>query len=186
MAVQIPTIMTAQEYLEFEEKSSERHEFVDGIVYEMLGESLENNEIAGNIYTALRSHAQKQKCRVAFEGVKLWIPALNRYYYPDVMVLCDERDTSLKRSKIFEHPCFLVEVVSPTTAATDRREKLQAYRMIASLQGYLIVDPEQNFLEYFQRIRGGWQTSRHVDGSIKIPSLKCSLSLESIFENINL
>ncbi len=178
--------MTSQDYLEFEEKAAERHEFVDGIVYEMSGESLENNEIAGNIYTALRSYAVKQKCRVAFEGVKLWIPALNRYYYPDVMVLCDDRDTTLKKSKIFEHPCFVVEVVSPTTAATDRREKLQAYRMIASLQGYLIVDPEQKLLEYYQRIRNGWQTSRHIEGVIEIPSLNGSLSLESIFENVNL
>jgi Uma2 family endonuclease len=186
MSVRALTIMTAQDYLEFEEQSLGRHEFVDGIVYEMPGESLENNEIAGNIYTLLRPHALGQKCRVAIEGVKLFIPTLNRYYYPDVMVLCDDRDTQLKKSKIFEHPCFLVEVVSPTTAATDRREKLQAYRMIASLQGYLIVDPEQKLLEYYQRSPNGWQTSRLVEGSIRIPSLNCSLSLEAIFENINL
>jgi Uma2 family endonuclease len=161
MAVQTSTLMTAQEYLEFEEKASERHEFVDGIVYEIPGESLENNEIAGNIYTALRPHALARQCRVAIEGVKLWIPVLNRYYYPDVMVLCDDRDTKLKKSKIFENPCFLVEVVSPTPAATDRREKVQAYRMIEALQGYLIVDREEKSLEYYQRDGQTWQMSHH-------------------------
>lgn len=186
MAVQTSNLMTAQEYLEFEEKAAERHEFVDGIVYEMPGESLENNEIAGNIYTALRPSAQKQQCRVAFEGVKLWIPILNRYYYPDVMVLCDDRDTKLKKSKIFENPCFVVEVMSPTTAATDRREEVQAYRTIETLQGYLIVDPDQRLLEYYQRVVAGWQVSQHRQGSIDVTCLKCSLSLESIFENVSL
>jgi Uma2 family endonuclease len=185
MSVQISSIMTAQEYLEFEEKSSERHEFVDGIVYEMPGESLENNEIAGNIYTLLRSHGMAQNCRVAFEGVKLWIPTLNRYYYPDVMVLCDERDTKLKKSKIFENPCFVVEVISPTTAATDRREKVQAYRAVESLQGYLIVDPDQRVLEHYQRLAKGWQVTQHQQGSIDVACLDVSLSLEAIFENIN-
>ena len=71
MAVQTPMLMSAQVYLEAEELSAERHEYVDGIVYERPGESLENNEIAGNIYTLLRVLAFQKKCRVAFEGVKL-------------------------------------------------------------------------------------------------------------------
>ncbi|MGL4610974.1 MAG: hypothetical protein ACRCYY_15065 [Trueperaceae bacterium] len=59
MALRLPTFMSPQEYLEREETSLTRYKYVDGILYEVLGESLNNNEIAGNIYTALRSSTKK-------------------------------------------------------------------------------------------------------------------------------
>ena len=106
----------------------------------------------GNLYAALRGDARRRGCRIAFEGVKLWIPSLNRYYYPDVMILCDPRDTD---DRIFQYPCFIAEVFSPSTEATDRREKLQAYRTIETLQGYLMLDPQRSAAEYVKRTPQG-------------------------------
>ncbi len=171
--------MSPQEYLEFEETSSTKHEYVDGILYEMPGESIDNNEIAGNIYTALRPFARTNQCRIAIEGVKLWIPRFNRYYYPDVMVLCDPRD---KDPKIFQCPCFVVEVLSPSTAATDRREKLEAYRTIETLQTYWIVDGVEKIVDVFERSANAWTSSRLSQGKINVPSLQTALSIESIFD----
>jgi len=173
----LSTSVSPEEYLEFEQTSEIRHEYVDGIVYEMPGESMENNQIAGNIYTELRQHARAQGCRVAFEGIKLWLPRLRRFYYPDVMVLCDPRDTD---THVFEFPCFIAEVISPTTEATDRREKLQAYKDIETLQTYLIVNPTSRSVEVFERA-SSWQGVRLEGGSLQASCLDLKLSLESIF-----
>ena len=173
----LPTNLSPAEYLEFEQHSEIRHEYVDGIVYEMPGESKENNLVAGNIYTELRKPARVFGCWVAFEGIKLWLPRLNRYYYPDVMVLCDPRDTD---THIFEHPCFIAEVVSPSTEATDRREKLQAYRDIETLQTYWIVDPATRSLEVFERNQN-WQGVRIEQGQARVDCLNIELKLEDIF-----
>jgi Uma2 family endonuclease len=173
----LPTNLSPQEYLEFEQNSEVRHEYVDGIVYETPGESLENNEVGGNIYAELRKSAKSAGCRLAFEGIKLWLPRLNRYYYPDVMVLCDSRDTD---THIFEYPCFIAEVVSPSTEATDRREKLQAYREIETLQTYWIVDPTTRSLEVFERSQN-WQGVRLESGSAPVECLNVLLKLEDIF-----
>ena len=169
--------MSPQEYLEFEESSPAKHEYVDGILYEMLGESIDNNEIAGNIYSTLRPLAKQSHCRIAIEGVKLWIPRFNRYYYPDVMLLCDTRD---KDPKIFQYPCFLVEVVSPSTEATDRREKLEAYRTIETLQTYWIVDGAQKTVDVFERNANAWVLSRIARGDLSVSSLQTSLSIDEI------
>ena len=107
-------LMSPQAYLAFEETSVERHEYVDGVIHALPGETIKHNQIAGRLYAALLSHADRRGCRVAFEGVKLWIPSLNRYYYPDVMVLCDPRGTD---DKIFQYPCVIAEVFSPGTEA---------------------------------------------------------------------
>jgi Uma2 family endonuclease len=181
MAVTIPTFMSPQEYLGFEEKSESRYEYVDGIVYEMPGETREHNELAGNIYTALRPQARSRKCWVAMEDVKLWIPSLNRYYYPDVMVLCDARDAEAK-ARIFQYPCFIAEIHSPSTELTDKREKLQAYRSIESLQGYLMVDAMQKTVDYLERASTGWRSSRQSEGEVHIQCLELKLSVEAIFD----
>jgi Uma2 family endonuclease len=173
----LPTNVTPEEYLEFEEKSEVRHEYVDGIVYEMPGESLENNEIAGNIYTFLRGFARTKGCHAAIEGIKLWIPQLRRYYYPDVMVLCDPKDTD---RYIFQYPCFIAEVLSPATEPTDRRERLSAYRGIETLQTYLIVDPESKAIELYQRSQN-WQGVRVEQGSVQVDCLDVELRPEDIF-----
>ncbi len=173
----LPTNLSPEEYLRFEEHSQTRHEYVDGIVYEMPGESLEHNQIAGNIYAELRKPARVSGCKLAIEGVKLWLPQLNRYYYPDVMVLCDPRDTD---SHIFRYPCFIAEVISPHTEATDRREKLQAYKSIETLQTYWIVDPSARSLEVFERHQD-WQGLRLEAGSARVGCLNLEISLEDLF-----
>jgi Uma2 family endonuclease len=180
MTLSSPTkLLSPREYLAFEKRAQERHEYVDGVVYALPGESLEHNEIAGNLYTTLRAQARSKGCRVAFEGVKLSIPDLNRYYYPDVMVLCDPRD---KGPKVFEHPCFIAEVLSPGTEATDRREKAQAYRTIDTLEGYLMIDPKQRALDYLERSAGGWKTSRYEKGEAHIACLDLTLDVEALFD----
>lgn len=173
----LPTNLSPEEYLRFEEHSETRHEYVDGIVYEMPGESLEHNEITINIAVAIKPRLRALGCRMAVEGVKLWLPQLNRYYYPDVMVLCDSRDTD---SHIFRYPCFIAEVISPHTEATDRREKLQAYKSIETLQTYWIVDPSTRSIEVFERHQG-WQGLRLEAGSAPVGCLNLEIGLEDLF-----
>lgn len=173
----LPTNMTPEEYLKFEETSEVRHEYVDGIAYEMPGESRQNNEMALNIVGAIRSKAKSIGCWVAMENIKLWLPKLHRYYYPDVMVLCDPRDTD---RYILQYPCFIAEVLSPSTEDTDRRQKLRAYRDIETLQSYLIVDPENKALELCERSQN-WQGIRVEQGSVRVDCLDVELEIQDIF-----
>ena len=171
-------LMSPQAYLDFEETSVERHEYVDGVIYTMPGETLRHNQIAGRLYATLLPRADDRGCRIAFEGVKLWIPSLNRYYYPDVMVLCDPRDTD---DKVFQYPCFIAEVFSPSTEATDRREKLQAYRTIETLQGYLMLDPQRNAAELVERTPRGWRTYE-LEDTLEVNCLGATLKVQTLFE----
>ena len=174
-------LMSPQAYLEFEEDSAERHEYVDGVIHALPGETLRHNQIAGRLYTALLSRADERGCRIAFEGVKLWIPSLNRYYYPDVMVFCDPRDTD---DKIFQYPCFITEVFSPSTEGTDRREKSQAYRTIETLQGYPMLDPKNDTAEYVRRTPQGWRTYRLDNSAIEVDCLGISVDVQPLFTGL--
>lgn len=84
--------MTPGEYLQMEESSSIKHEYIDGQVYVMAGASDPHVTIAGNLFALLRSHVRGSGCRVYIADMKARIESLNRFYYPDVMVTCDPRD----------------------------------------------------------------------------------------------
>lgn len=173
------TLISPEEFLAFEETATERHEYVDGVVYALPGETLEHNEVAGALYAALRRSARENNCRVAMEGVKLQIPRLNRFYYPDVMLLCDPRDQG---PLLFRYPCFVAEVSSPSTIATDRREKLLAYKSIETLKGYLMVDPGTRSAEYLERSEHGWEVHHLTKGTFTVPCLDLDLDLTTLFQ----
>src|SRR2546423_8717771 len=88
-------MVTVGDYLSGELRSEVRHEYVGGSVYAMAGASEEHNAIAGNLFAALHAHLRGKPCRVFFVDMKvrLLITHTDIFYYPDLMVACDPRDT---------------------------------------------------------------------------------------------
>src|SRR5687767_4172140 len=131
--------LTIDEYLELEKRSDVRHEYVDGLIFAMHGESQGNNLIAGNLYVALRNHLRRRGCRTYSHAVKVRVSDLDIYYYPDLVVSCDRRD---RDGYVVNHPSLIIEVLSPTTEGVDRREKRFNYARIPSLQEYVLVSQD--------------------------------------------
>lgn len=175
--------MSMEEYLLFEESSPVRHEFVAGEVYAMSGASKRHNTIAGNIYAHLRAAARGGPCRVFFAEVKLRVAA-DRIYYPDVTVHCPQAPGD---AHIVSDPYLVVEVNSPSTARIDRGEKLDAYRRIASLRAYLVVEQaRQRVVRHWRDDSGVWQREEITgDGSVSVPCPETALTLEQIYESVD-
>lgn len=53
------------------------------------------------------------------------------FYYPDLLVACDARDTDRYWKRF---PKVIIEVLSPETDRTDRREKFLAYTGIETVE----------------------------------------------------
>ena len=175
------------EYLEGEPQSDIRHEYVAGQVYAMAGAGEKHNRIAGNLFFHLRAAARGKPCGVFISDMKVRVEQSDAFYYPDVMATCDPQDTEslYKRS-----PCLIVEVLSPSTEAIDRREKFFAYRSLPSLRHYLLVSQEQRRVEWHSRDEScGWLFSllEHT-GMIEISceGLQAIFSLDDIYEDVPL
>ena len=87
--------LSVAEYLAGELQSKERHEYLGGSVYAMAGASDTHNTISLNLASALRTHLRGGPCRVYMADLKLRLQISDEdvFYYPDVMVACDPRDT---------------------------------------------------------------------------------------------
>jgi Uma2 family endonuclease len=174
--------MTPQEYFAFEEKTPLKHEYLDGLVYAMVGATARHNTIAGNIFVELRTR-RRQGCEVFISDMKLKVKLAvgEFYYYPDLLVSCSTAD----RDPLFrEQPAVLVEVASPSTLRIDRGEKLGVCREIPSLQEYVIVGQDRALIEVYRR-RSDWAREALSPGEdLLLESLGITMSRSQIYHEI--
>jgi Uma2 family endonuclease len=175
--------MTVEEYLDFEERSTTRHEYVEGEVFAMSGVTRRHNDIVGNVYMRLRIVGRGGSCRVHFAEVKL--RAGRVVYYPDVMASCAAPPTD---ERLEDAPSLVVEVLSPSTQSTDRREKLMVYKGIASLGAYLIIDQMQRRVDrHWRDVDGEWRHDVIVDdGAVPVSfgSVSLTITLDEIYDGV--
>ncbi len=173
--------LSFEEYLAQEEKAQVKHELVDGLLYAMAGASDRHNRVSGNVFGLCWQAAGRGPCRVYASDMKLKVDAQTSYY-PDVMVVCQPDEGEYYK----ESPCLVVEVLSKSTEAIDRREKLHKYLKITSLRAYLLVDSLSRRVEEYYRQGEGWQYLELVgEGRVLVPCLGVELSLEKIYEGLD-
>lgn len=183
---QQPQKMTVEEYLEWEPQQEVRYEYFYGEVFAMTGGTIPHNDIALNLYTALRPYLRSRGCRVNVSDVKLQLSSQKQYYYPDLIVSCDPQD--LNARKFIQHPKLLVEVLSPGTSAKDRDEKFTYYLRIPSLEEYILIDSEKISVERYCRGEGKmWLYYPYTSGDIiTLSSIEFEFPIELLYEDVGL
>ncbi len=175
----IKTGLSFEDYLNFEQSSLVKHEFVDGQLFMMAGASDKHNRLA--FLLAMRLEERKHNCQVYLLDLLIRNPN-NIGYYPDVFVVCDQSDdeTHVKRK-----PCLIAEILSDSTEAIDRGEKLKNYTQIQSLQAYVLISQEEPKIEMYKRESTGWhyEVLRSND-VIKLPCVNLELSVQSLYTNL--
>jgi Uma2 family endonuclease len=186
-ALRKKSYLREEAYLEFEEQSDVKHEYVDGAIHAMAGAGLKHNQITGNLFFQLRSARSKNSgCKIFTSDMKLRIENGRFYYYPDVVLSCEKDDGA---ESYIEKPCFIAEVLSKSTARIDQNEKWQTYQNIPSLRYYLLVDSRQKKIDYFMRNElNEWLCDELTDNetlSIKCENFTAVLTLADIYEEVN-
>ncbi|HLM02157.1 MAG TPA: Uma2 family endonuclease, partial [Pyrinomonadaceae bacterium] len=149
------------------------------------GTSDKHNRIAGNIYVSLSNHLRDSYCEPFFGDIKVRA-SQNVYYYPDVLVTCEENP---ENPYFRNQPILIVEVLSPSTKEIDRREKLLFYQQMPSVQEYVIVEQEKISVEIHRRQPDGrWITyfynDSDLDEQIELQAVGLKLNLEGIYRRV--
>ena len=187
---------TEEEYLAIERSSEERHEYIDGRIFAMAGESDLHGEISSNIFGHLFAQLSGKPCRARHENTKVRSgpepkPSQNPegfYSYPDVLVVCGERKFHDKYHDVLLNPNVIIEVLSKTTEAFDRGEKFIRYRTwLPSLTDYILVSQDKPVIEHFRRQPNDeWvlSTLDRLDETLRIESIGCSLKLSDVYDGV--
>ena len=76
----------------------------------------------------------------------------------------------------------VVEVLSPATAAIDHGRKLSGYFSLASLEHYLILDPERRVVIHHKRGQGDAIETRVIsEGAVKLDPPGFEVAVEALF-----
>lgn len=177
--------MSAQDFLNWDETQTIRHEFVDGEVFAMAGAEDWHVMVTGNIYMALRQHLAGTPCRTLMIDTKLHVARANSYFYPDVLVTCDAADHASRLIK--SNPKLVVEVLSPSTAAYDRGDKFAHYRLIDALQEYVVVDIDSRRTDIHRKGADGlWVLHPFEAGqAVHLSSVALDISAEQLFAEVD-
>jgi Uma2 family endonuclease len=182
-------VLTEDEYLQLEEASPLRHELVGGRMFAMTGASLRHNVIAGNCYAALRAHLRSSPCRAFITDARLRVTRSQVHYYPDVVVSCGPELQRLDPGlRAVSDALLVVEVLSPNTEATDRREKLLAYRTLPSLKEYVMVSQDEARVEVHRRTGDlSWEILEYSgEEDLELASVGLRLPLGEVYDGVPL
>ncbi len=179
---------TVEEYLSFERGSPSKHEYYAGDIYAMVGATEPHVLIVTNLVVALSTRTRGRGCKVYANDMRLKVTPAGLYTYPDLIALCGQAKLSDDHHDTLENPQVVIEVLSPSTEAYDRGEKLEHYQRIDSLTDYLLVAQDTRRVEHHVRQPdGSWkQTAVSGAGVVSLPSIGCELPLDEIYERIEL
>ena len=167
--------LNGPEFLLWEQAQSERYELNAGFVFAFAGGTAAHDRLAFNMRTLLES-AFPSPCRTFGSDMKVRISS-NTYYYPDVAVGCD---TIADDATVLENPRIVVEVLSAATRGYDLVEKRAAYRTLASLRAYVVIDTDIRRVEVDRRdFAGKWETETFDVGEALLDGSR--LSLDAIY-----
>ena len=185
---------TLDDYLAQEREADNRHEYLDGMVYAMAGETLEHSTICANVSGELYIQLKGKPCRTLSPNMKIlsgvYSPGQSKglFSYPDVTVICGEPKFHDERRDVLLNPSLIVEVLSSGTELFDRDEKFLRYRTyLDSLQNYVLISTATPRIELFQRQPHGfwlYSDATGIDATISLPAIDCELALADVYGRI--
>jgi Uma2 family endonuclease len=188
---------TEDQYLSIEREADERHEYLDGQIYAMAGESPEHGAICTNLTAEIALQLRGTPCQAFAKDMRVRSGPLPRrrysqkglYSYPDLVVVCGEMQFLDENRDVIINPKVIIEVASPSTEAFDYGDKFRRCRTFnPSLTNYLVVAQDRPSIEHFAlREDGLWMIADSVvelSGSVHIASINCNLHLAEVYDRV--
>ena len=164
-----------------------KSEYRDGLIIPMAGGTPNHNRIILNFGGALNFALRGQAYQVFTSDLRLWIPQVRLYTYPDVMVVSGQLQFAEGRRDTITNPIIIVEVLSESTANYDRGDKFRLYRTIPTLQEYILISQAEMHVEQFAKTSDNkWILSEDDDENsiLTLNSIQFQISFRDIYDKV--
>lgn len=190
-------IFTEDEYLALERAAEERHEYLDGEIYAMPGESPDHGRVSVNLVRIISSHLLGKPCEVFTKDMKVRSGPLPKspfntkglFSYPDLVIVCGSLKFLDEYQDVLVNPTLIIEVLSESTQHFDRVAKFQRYqKYLPLLRDYVLVSQTELLVEHYHRDSASavWQyvSVSNPASTVRLPSIKCRLRLAEVYDRV--
>lgn len=184
-AAEAREFLSLEDYFEMEAESSILHEYLAGEIFAMAEPSQAHDIIAMNLAGALHAHVRDRPCRVYATRRQLQLKCFGDefVYRPDVWIACGEARNA--EGHYVDEPCLVIEVLSPSTARIDKREKVFHYQEIRSISEYVLVAQKAAHVTIYRRAEQ-WKPEAldSLADVLDLRSVGLTLSVARIYKGI--
>ena len=173
-------LWTLDEFLAFDDGTDRRYELVRGEIVAIAPPSGIHSVLAGRLALVIGSRL-KPPCEVGVEAGIILPDRDDTWYQADLAIGC----SGFTPERHLADPVLIVEVLSPSTSATDLARKLPDYRTLPSLRDILVVSSLEPRIEHFARAADGWKVQDHRgEGVVRIPALGVEVDLAALYHRL--
>ena len=175
---------TIEQFFAWQSRQQDRYELVSGFPIRMMaGARNVHNDIVINLLGELRVRLRGTGCR-PFNGDGSRETLSGQIRRPDAGVNCGQRDPNALKAAT---PRMVAEVLSPTARDFDTFEKLAEYKLVATLEYIMVVEPNAPVVAIWSRDqKRSWV--RHIieglDTAADMPAIGITLPLAEIYDGI--
>lgn len=181
-----PVRYSFAEYIAHENTSNTKHEYLEGQIFAMAGGTPEHSALIASLTAHLSAEVRGGPCRVHTTELRVRVAETGLATYPDVSVLCGPWERDPEDRHTLRNLIVVVEVLSPSTEAYDRGEKLAHYKRIPSLRACLLVAHDREEIEIWYRADAEASWSRRLAGPgerIEIEAIASTLSVDHVYRD---
>jgi len=173
---------TYAEYMVFTETSELKHEYIDGAIVAMSGGTVAHGRLIGRMTALVGRALEGRPCIVLPAEVRVRIRAADRATYPDLFVVCDGVESDPDDDHAVINPTVIVEVLSSSTADSDRGDKFAAYRRLRSLREYVLVSQLERRIDVYRRDGRRWHLDEYRPGEqLQLESISVTLTVDDVY-----
>lgn len=175
--------MTYAEYRAMPD-DGKRYELVEGVLREMPSPTTIHQRILGLLFTILHLYVVNKKLGEVFVAPLDVHLTDELVYQPDVLFVAKDGKAQVTERDVSGAPDLVVEIVSPASRNTDRREKAGNYAR-HGVREYWLVYPETLFIEVYGLREGKFQLlGRYGEGETVRSEVLAGLEFltETVFE----
>ena len=188
MVAQRKQYYSVQEYFQDDARSDTKLEFYDGVIIAQAGATARHNLIVANLIGHLYAKVLENGCTIFPSDIRVQAVDQRMYTYPDVTIVCGQPQYAEPNELTLVNPTAIIEILSSSSEVRDRKEKLEFYRKIESLQAYILIAQNAPYIQYYSRQTPHFWYVHLIDdraANLHLASLNLVLTVDSIYTGIS-
>ena len=181
MARAADKVWTLEEFLAFDDGTDTSYQLFEGRIAAMNPPLRGHGTLVGRL-TRMIGNQLKPPCEVIAEAGIIPVNRRHSWYKADLIATCTPGNY---QDQFIAEPVLVVEVLSPTTSATDFNRKLPDYQQMPSMRDVLLVSSMERLIRHWWREPQGWTEHRHRrSATVRLTGLPVTLAMRDLYDGI--